>query len=302
MSLAGSALLFSACKTTSHTNLSSDMDGQQSYPQCVPQSTLHPNLRPTLSYAGQDFDRSRQISPGFLDDMAACNSKEFDKITLKLEELKNTTGLVKAVEHGNCEWRRASIPDKALVNHQGNDTATNKDELLLQCHFHTAPEFMYRDHHQKIFGYNLSSNQDDMIDGELHCIFPDATKMRPTVFGLHIRCNPESVGADATQEVCSSNVLSLFASCQQQMFSCCDRGSLTNPYPTMDENQKKMTPDFRICNDIVDNVDCRALKGMIGHYSNAVDVGPEYEGRFTGHFEPQKMPQIPHPSKEFVHD
>lgn len=302
------------CKTTTRSQLLSDGQTNTEYPKCIPQQTLNPDVKPEKGDRSYEFDRSRQISPGFFEDMKKCEQSEFQRISAKLNEIKNEKKLRKRINDGSCEWRR-DLTEKAglALEEKPSDTTdkgdkseknekSDKSDLMLQCHFHTAPEFMSKNDHPKIFGKDLKTNSDDIIDGELHCVFPDASKTRPTVFGIHVRCDPASVGKESNQEECSADVLQLFSKCQNENYVCCDRGSLTNPYPTMTEQQKGMSPDFRICRDLVENVDCSLLKGMVGHHSNAVDVGPEYEGKFTGHWELEKMPPLIHPSKEFIHN
>lgn len=188
-----------------------------------------------------------QLAPAFLDKMDACASAD----TAPADGLAGHAGDGTIIEgKGDCQYAEG-----------------------ISCHFHTSMEFVTPDRLQ----------DEARAVGEVHCIVPSGNANSPTVYGAHVRCKPGTTPATGTR-ACSHELLQLFEhdSCHDG-WRCCDNGTLTKPVGKQSPAERKLRPDFRICQDAAIEIDCGLFHDMHGHTANVVGLGEEYTGRFNAH-------------------
>ncbi len=184
-------------------------------------------------------ENTSQRAPSYLDTMADCASSD-PAASVKLSE----RGGDGAIAGKDCKFAGG-----------------------ISCHFHTAKEFV-----------STAAPADDPGVGELHCIVPSADANSPTVYGAHIRCKPGTTAAAGTK-ACSRELLGIVEtpSCHTG-WKCCDNGTLTNVIGAQSDDQRKVRPDFRVCQDAAIEIDCGLLHEMHGHTANV--LGKEFTGTF----------------------
>ncbi len=183
-----------------------------------------------------------QLSPMFLEKMPACDAAH----TAPAATLDDRAGDGSLIgDSGDCQYGEGIV-----------------------CHFHSGMEFV------------TSDNLEDPEVGELHCIVPSADAQSPTVFGAHLRCKAGTSPASGTK-ACSAGLLSVLESCTAG-WKCCDNGTLTKPVGKHSDDEKKLRPDFRVCEDASLEIDCGLLHGMHAHTANVVGLGEESTGTFPG--------------------
>jgi hypothetical protein len=141
----------------------------------------------------------------------------------------------------------------------------------ISCHFHSSMEFV-----------TASKRKDDAnAVGEVHCIVPSADAESPTVYAAHVRCKAGTSSTSGTK-ACSSAILGMVSTlgCREG-WKCCDNGTLTKPVRLQSEAEKKLRPDFRVCQDDAIEIDCGLLHDMHAHTANVAGLGEELDGPFT---------------------
>jgi putative hemolysin len=189
---------------------------------------------------------AKQLSPAFLDKMPACKAPDSSLV----DKVADMGGNGKIIEgKGDCQF------DKGI-----------------SCHFHTSMEFV-----------TSAKLKDDAV-GELHCIVPSTDANSPNVYGAHLKCKA-GTSPDKGKTACSKDLLKVLeASHCKTGWKCCDNGTLTKPVGKQSDGEKKLRPDFRICQDEAVEIDCGLLHDMHGHTANVAGLGEEYNGKFNaGH-------------------
>jgi hypothetical protein len=188
-----------------------------------------------------------QLAPAFLDKMDACA----------------------AADIAPADTLVARAGDGAIIEGKGDCQFAQG----ISCHFHTSMEFVSPDRLQDEAG----------AVGEVHCIVPSASANSPTVYGAHVRCRAGTTPASG-RRACSHELLQLFEhdSCHDG-WRCCDNGTLTKPVGKQTLAERKLRPDFRICQDAAIEIDCGLFHEMHGHTANVVGLGEEFTGRFNAH-------------------
>jgi hypothetical protein len=181
-----------------------------------------------------------QLSPAFLDDMAACKAEDGPPAATIAEAHQ---GKINA--KGDCEFENG-----------------------VACHYHSGAEFVA-----------ASVSKQTPGQGELHCIFPSDDPKSPRVYGGHVMCRNQAEGAvrgHLSHEVkqgaaCSAEILKPVAACAS--FRCCDDGTLTSPIADLVRDKRNdIRPDFRICADVI-TIDCDLLAGYTPHDANSPALG-----------------------------
>jgi hypothetical protein len=183
-----------------------------------------------------------QLSPAFLDEMAACRAEDGVPKELIAHAAQ---GQINA--KGDCEFA----------------------DIGVTCHYHSGSEFIRSSEHEQTVG-----------QGELHCIFPSDDPKSPRVYGGHVVCKDHTRGKPhgetAAHEVhsgasCSANLLHQLEPCKA--LRCCDDGTLTNPIAELAESHRNdIRPDFRICDEALE-VDCDLLAALTTHPANSPALG-----------------------------
>jgi hypothetical protein len=196
--------------------------------------------------AGQGAN-PQQLAPAFLDQMPRCRSAD-------------TAGADRLFGLGR---------DGTIVEGKGDCQFDDG----ISCHFHTSMEFVD----------STKLRDDENAVGEMHCIVPSPDANSPTVYGAHLRCKAGTSPA-AGAKSCSIQLLATLdtARCQSG-WKCCDDGTLTKPVSKQQGTEKKLRPDFRICQDGFIEIDCGLLHGMHGHTANVAGLGEEITGKFNPH-------------------
>lgn len=182
-----------------------------------------------------------QLSPAFLDDMAACAQGD----ALTAEAI--ATGEGKINDKGDC----------ALPNG-------------VTCHYHSGVEFISKGTKSQTPG-----------QGEVHCIFPNAADPKsPTVHGAHVVCKDHAAGevhgAAESHEVragaaCSASILGVIQSCGSAR--CCENGTLTGAITDLvKDGRNDLRPDFHICESTLE-IDCSLLSSYTAHTANSPALG-----------------------------
>jgi hypothetical protein len=141
----------------------------------------------------------------------------------------------------------------------------------ISCHFHTSMEFVPRD----------MLKDDEHGVGEMHCIVPSSDANSPTVYGAHVRCKAGTTAATGTK-ACSRALLQVLDQTRcDDGWKCCDNGTLTKPVGKQAPPERKLRPDFRICQSAATEVDCGLFHDMHGHTANVVGLGEEFTGTFN---------------------
>jgi len=192
--------------------------------------------------AGQGAN-PEQLAPAFLDQMPWCHSADTAPAD-KLSGLGRDGTIIEG--KGDCQFDDG-----------------------ISCHFHTSMEFVD----------STKLRDDEHAVGEMHCIVPSHKTDSPTVYGAHLRCKPGTSPAADTKS-CSTQLLGTLARCQSG-WKCCDNGTLTKPVSKQQDAEKKLRPDFRICQDSFIEIDCGLLHGMHGHTANVAGLGEEITGKFN---------------------
>jgi hypothetical protein len=222
----------------------------------VQSAATTPTEPPAAGAAGDDIGAAKyavcrgqggnpdQLAPAFLDKMESCAA--------------------------------ADVPPGGLAARGGDGTIIEgKGDCQFQqgisCHFHTSMEFVTAERRQ----------DSEHGVGEMHCIVPSAHASSPTVYGAHVRCKAGTSPGRGAQ-ACSNSLLQLVerGSCHDG-WKCCDNGTLTKPVGKQAPAERKLRPDFRICQDDAIEVDCGLFHGMHGHTANVVGLGEEFTGAFN---------------------
>jgi hypothetical protein len=181
-----------------------------------------------------------QLSPAFLDEMAACRAEDGPPAATIAQAHQ---GKINA--KGDCEFENG-----------------------VACHYHSGAEFVATNVAKQTSG-----------QGELHCIFPSEDPKSPRVYGGHVMCRKQADGAvhgHLPHEVkqgaaCSAEILKPVAACAS--FKCCDDGTLTNPIADLvRDGRNDIRPDFRICADVI-TIDCDLLASYTPHDANSPALG-----------------------------
>jgi hypothetical protein len=188
-----------------------------------------------------------QLAPAFLDKMETCDQPDTPPDGLAARGGDGTIIEGK----GDCQFQQG-----------------------ISCHFHTSMEFVTA---------NRLQDEEHGV-GEMHCIVPSLDVNSPTVYGAHVRCKAGTTPSGGAR-ACSNALLQLVErnSCHDG-WKCCDNGTLTKPVGKQAPAERKLRPDFRICQDEAIEVDCGLFHAMHGHTANVVGLGEEFTGSFNaGH-------------------
>jgi hypothetical protein len=185
----------------------------------------------------RDGAMTAQLSPGFLDQMAACPQPD---ATPQHDLAVVAAGYVDA--RGDCQWSNGVI-----------------------CHYHLGAEFV--DSHAARPNVGEVHCIFPTATAKSPRVFATHFTCAPGTQVSH--------GGDAqTQKPCGAKLLATLAttmtSCEPR---CCERGTLTDP---ADERQKQGKlddrPDFAVCTATAE-LDCGMFAGMVGHAANAPAFG-----------------------------
>jgi hypothetical protein len=185
----------------------------------------------------RDGTMTLQLSPGFLDQMAACTKAD---ATPRAELVQAAPGTVNA--KGDCEW------------------ATG-----VSCHFHLGAEYVDsqgpRPHVGELHCIFPTST-------------PNSPRVFGTHFTCKAGSTVAHTHDAHAQQACGANLLTVLAATMDRCDPhCCDRGTLTDPLDARrEQSQLALRPDFSVCTATAE-LDCSMLATMTGRAAYAPAFG-----------------------------
>jgi hypothetical protein len=202
-------------------------------PMCSGQT---PDSRST-SKTPRDGAMTTQLSPGFLDQMAACPKPD---ATPQANLALPAAGYVDS--HGDCQWSNGVV-----------------------CHFHFGAEFVDSRAPRPSVGE---------VHCIFPTATPKSPRVFVTHFTCKAGTLLTRSHDTPTQQPCGTNLLPTIAATMDRCEPrCCERGTLTDPAPERKQAGKlDDRPDFSVCTQTAE-VDCGMFSGMIGRAANAPYFG-----------------------------